>query len=863
MKLHAIVKGFTLKRDFFKSKVAAGATRTAHRTEGKRMVTKKLDRYQEKRDFARTAEPSGAVESSPSDRLRFVVHKHAATRLHFDLRLEYEGVFKSWAVTKGPSLDPHDRRLAVEVEDHPLDYGDFEGTIPKGHYGGGTVQLWDRGSWAPEKAFEDVEKCLAKGELKFVMNGERLRGSWVLVRLKGDENAKRRNWLLIKHRDAAAIDGGGAALAAEDRSVASGRSMAEIAAGKTKPKDPIPEFIEPQLCRSLDKPPNGTGWGHEIKFDGYRLQLRTVDHQTTLLTRNGLDWSDKFPAIIAAGRALPDGIIDGEIVALDHINAPDFAALQAAISERKTDDLIFFGFDLLFSGAVDLRELPLTKRKERLSAILEKRSAVLRYVDHFEIAGDAVLQSACRMDLEGIVSKRLDAPYRSGRAGSWYKSKCRRGHEVVIGAWTSTGTAFRSLIAGVYRDGHLAHVGRIGTGFGRSVVERLLPRLTAIATDKSPFSGDGAPKSGADIHWVKPELVAEIEYAGFTADGSIRQASFKGLREDKPARQVEAEAPGPAESVLTALKPTVTVRTLPPRDSVAVMGVTISHPAKPLWPDAGDDEPVTKLDLARYLAVVGDWMILHLRGRPCSVVRMPDGIGGEQFFQRHAAKGSSSLFTEVEVFGDKKRYLQIDRVEALIAAAQLGAVELHPWNCEPFKPEQPGRLVFDLDPAPDVAFAAVIDAAREIRDRLDALGLVTFCKTTGGKGLHIVSPVTADGIDWPRAKAFARDVCKVMAADSPDRFLITMAKKDRTGRIFLDYLRNDRLATAVAPLSVRGRPGAPVAMPLTWGQVKSGLVPAKFTIRTVPPLLSNLNAWKDYCDGQRSLAGAIEKLGKV
>jgi len=869
------------------------------------MATKKLARYREKRDFAQTAEPSGEIEVSTSENLRFVIQKHAATRLHFDLRLEYDGVFKSWAVTRGPSLDPHDRRLAVEVEDHPLDYGDFEGTIPKGQYGGGTVQLWDRGYWAPEQGFEDVEKALAKGELKFVMEGERLHGSWVIVRLKGDEKSKRRNWLLIKHRDSAAIAGDGDALAAEDRSVASGRRMAEIAAGKGKPAKPfmstsavaadavwqttgndvpakpvrkstsktldgkkhrissIPAFIEPQLCKSLEKPPNGTGWGHEIKFDGYRMQLRTVDHRATLLTRTGLDWSDKFPAVIAAAAALPNGIIDGEIVALDHTGAPDFAALQAAISEENTDDLIFFVFDLMFLGDEDLRDLPLSARKERLSALLENGPAVLRYVDHFVTAGDAVLQSACRMDLEGIVSKRLDAPYRSGRSDAWCKSKCRQGHEVVIGAWTTTGTAFRSLIAGVYRDGRLAHVGRIGTGFGRSVVDRILPKLQALASDKSPFAGDGAPKGGTGIHWVKPELVAEIEYAGFTADGSIRQASFKGLREDKPARQVEAETPAPAETALNVPTPTVTVRTVTSSGSVSVLGVTISHADKPLWPDASDGKVVTKLDLARYFEAVGEWMIRHLKGRPCSIVRMPDGIGGEQFFQRHASKGSSSLFTEVEVFGDKKPYLQIDRVEALIAAAQVGALELHPWNCEPFKPEQPGRLVFDLDPAPDVAFAAVIDAAREIRDRLEELGLIAFCKTTGGKGLHVVTPVTADGVDWPRAKAFARDVCRVMATDAPDRFLITMAKKDRGGRIFLDYLRNDRLSTAVAPLSPRGRPGAPVSMPLTWSEVKKGLEPMNYTIRTVPDLLPNTKAWKDYCDAQRPLAAAIERLGKV
>jgi len=844
------------------------------------MATQKLTRYQQMRDFAQTAEPSGkGAKIAPAEQRRFVIQKHDATRLHFDLRLEHDGAFKSWAVTRGPSLDPHDKRLAVEVEDHPLDYGDFEGTIPEGQYGGGTVQLWDRGYWAPEKGFEDVDEALAKGELKFVMEGGRLHGAWVLVRLKADKNPKRHNWLLIKHRDEAAVDKNGEALAAEDRSIASGRSMAEIAGGRGKRPKPfmlaaktapdavwdtkaahpkgasaaLPGFIEPQLCKSVEKPPKGDEWGHEIKFDGYRMQLRTQAGKVSLLTRKGLDWSAKFPAIVKAGAALPDGIIDGEVVALDHTGAPDFAALQLAISECKTDNLIYFAFDLLFAQAEDLRNLPLSDRKARLKMNIENAPTIIRYVDHFITAGDAVLQSACRMDLEGIVSKKLNAPYISGRSESWVKSKCRQGHEVVVGGWVTTGDAFRSLIAGVNRDGALVHVGRIGTGFGREAVARILPKLRALEIAKSPFSGKGAPKKEPGMHWVKPELVAEIQYAGFTGDGAIRQASFKGLRADKPAKEVEAEAPSP----------TATIRKIATHGAIAVMGITVSHADKPLWPDANDSKPVTKLDLARYYEAVADWLIPHIKGRPCSLIRMPDGISGETFFQRHASRGASSLFTEVTVSGEKKPYLQIDRAEALIAAAQIGALELHPWNCAAFHPEQPGRLVFDLDPAPEVAFTDVIEAARDLRDRLEELGLVGFCKTTGGKGLHIVTPVSAAAIDWPTAKAFARDLCKAMAADAPDKFLITMSKRQRTGRIFLDYLRNDRLSTAVAPLSPRGRPGAPVSMPLVWSQVKAGLDPAAYTIRTVPALLSKRTPWDAYAAAERPLATAIKRLGKV
>jgi bifunctional non-homologous end joining protein LigD len=713
--------------------------------------------------------------------------------------------------------------------------------------------------------------------------------------------------MLIKHRDAAVVADGAGGPSNDDRSVASGRTMAEIAAGKGRPATPfmtaegaeagavwhsdraagvaaglvnpvkakpaakaklakaLPDFIEPQLTKPVDKPPAGPGWGHEIKFDGYRMQLRVEGGKATLKTRKGLDWSDRYPQIVRSGAGLPDGVYDGEVVALDADGAPDFAALQAATADGRTGDLVFFVFDQLFAGLEDLRPLPLTERKARLRRTLEDAPANIRFVDHFVIAGDTVLQSACRMRLEGIISKRLDAPYQSGRGDTWTKAKCRAGHEVVIGGYTTTKGAFRSLIAGVNRDGELVEVGRIGTGFGREKVARILPKLQALETDRSPFTGKARPRKTGEVHWVRPELVAEIEYEGFTADGLLRQAAFKGLREDKPAREVETVEPAPATTELKEpAAPAAPAATVKPRGSAVVMDVVLSHADKALWPDGGDGGPITKLDLARYYETVGDWMMGHIRGRPCSIIRFPDGVeGGERFFQRHTAKGQSNLISSVTVWGDRKPYLQFDRVEALVAAAQVGALELHPWNCQPFEPEQPGRLVFDLDPAPDVAFDQVIAAAREVRDRLEGLGLVSFCKTTGGKGLHVVTPLQAKGLDWPTAKAFAMNVCKAMAADAPDRYLINMAKKARGGRIFLDYLRNDRMATAVAPLSPRGRPGAPVSMPLQWSQVKRGLDPGRYTVRTVPALLPKLTAWEDYCQGERPLAPAIERLGKV
>ena len=889
------------------------------------MANSKLSVYRNKRDFEKTAEPSGESKVAPSERRRFVIQKHDATRLHYDLRLEYDGVFKSWAVTKGPSLDPHDKRLAVEVEDHPLDYGDFEGTIPKGQYGGGTVLLWDRGYWTSE----DPERGFKKGDLKFTLEGKKLHGSWVLVRMRNDRTGgKRTNWLWIKHRDEFAREGENNDILAQDRSVASGRAMEQIAAGKGKAPKPfmsanngsgkadavwqsnrgdaaearsakkkssanggrrlapasaatvasIPDFVAPQLCTLLERPPGGEGWGHEIKLDGYRVQLRVEDGRATLKTRKGLDWTEKFSNIAEAASALPDALIDGEVVALDEKREPNFAALQAALSDGRTDNLMFYAFDLLFVDEYDLRRQPLVERKRRLKELLGGKGnpggGVIHYLDHLETGGEAVWESACKMSLEGIVSKRLDAPYSSGRSDNWTKTKCRAGHEVVLGGYKTTNGKFRSLMAGVYRDDHLAYVGMVGTGFGQDKVKRLMPALKKAEAKTSPFGGKNAPRKAREVHWLKPDLVAEIEFAGWTGDGNVRQASFKGLRQDKPAREVQAERPVTTEikkptPVSGKSKPAKSNGAAPAKASgkgAEVMGVVISKPDKPLWPDAGDGKPVTKLDLAQYFEAVGEWMIGHIKGRPSSIVRAPDGLHGERFFQRHAMQGMSDLLDAVTVSGDRKPYLQVDRVKGLAAIAQVGGLELHPWNCAPDRPDTPGRLVFDLDPAPDVDFTEVIDAAKDMRDRLKSLGLEPFCKTTGGKGLHLVTPLlygAKEKVDWPEAKKFAQVVCQWMANDEPDRYLLNMAKKLRKGKIFLDYLRNDRMSTAVAPLSPRAREGATVSMPLTWAQVRGDLDPKRYTVRTVPALLARTKAWEGYDEAAASIKPAIKKLAAV
>jgi len=836
-----------------------------------------LDTYQAKRNFGATPEPRGRKAKARQTGLRYMVQRHAASRLHYDFRIEHDGVLKSWAVTKAPSRDPRVKRLAVEVEDHPLDYGGFEGIIPAGNYGAGTVQLWDVGEWEPQD--KDLDAAFKKGVVKLTLHGERLKGGWALIRLKSDRGKpqkagkQRANWLLVKEKDAYAVEGEGDALAEIDASVVSGRSLAEIAEGPavwtaSKPaarkSAPQPSAAEPkplaqphafvpiQLCQVAEHPPARPGWVHEIKFDGYRLQVATGGERATLRTRKGLDWSDRFPELAIDAAHWPDAVVDGELCALDKDGLPDFSALQTAIAEEKTAGLVYFAFDLLFDGAEDLRSLPLSHRKARLQAwcdrVAKSHARRLRYADHFAAKGEAVLESACRMGLEGVISKKLDSPYRSGRSAAWVKSKCRGRDEVVIGGWSSEdGARFRSLLVGVMTKGGLRYLGRVGTGYSAALMKTLLPALKAASVDRSPFIS--APEADDQLHWVAPVLVAEVEHAGYSKDGILRQAAFKGLREDK----------SPADVLASPQPPSLAAKA----GRMVVAGVRVSHPDKILWPAMGDHAPVSKADLILYYEAAAERLLPHILDRPVSIIRAPDGIEGQRFFQRHVMAGRHPGLRAVDV-GEGRPYVAVTDLSGLIAIGQAGGLELHPWGCKSGDPETPDQITFDLDPDAGLDFDDVVAAAHLLKPRLETLGLTPFVKTTGGKGLHVVVPIKADArsrIGWDQAKAFAKGVSEAMKAEHPDRFTTTLSKKARGGKIFLDYLRNGRAATAVAPWSPRARPGAGIACPLCWTQVKPGLNPTAFNLLTAADLLKAPDPWAEFRRAATALRPGLKRLG--
>jgi bifunctional non-homologous end joining protein LigD len=827
--------------------------------------------YREKRDFSKTPEPEGTPAKRSGQ--RYLIQKHAATRLHYDFRLELDGVLKSWAVTRGPSLDPHERRLAVEVEDHPVAYGTFEGVIPKGQYGGGTVMLWDEGTWEP---IGDPHQGLAKGKLEFALHGKRLQGEWTLVRMRDRGKDKgRRNWLLIKRTDDFARPGDNDRLLTEEASsVVSGRGMEDIAAAEDRvwqsqnaatTQDKLPEFIPPQLATLADAVPGGKNWVHEVKFDGYRALAYLQDKIVRIYTRTGQDWTHKFPTLAAKLAKLPakTAILDGEIVAVDAaLGATSFKALQQALSEKRDGELQYYVFDLLFLNGEDLREQPLLERKSRLEQLLKARAVKLlvSYSEHFTADGSAMLKSICGLHLEGVISKSADARYTSGRSAAWLKTKCRRRQEFVIGGFTLPTHAPRgvgALLVGYFDEDRLVYAGKVGTGFDHDSSLALRKRLDVLEDKAMPFAAAPATvKRGA--RWVKPTLVCEVEFSEWTADGRLRHPSFQGLRDDKPARSVARN-----ETVATApAKPATSEARGKTRGEIEVEGVRISHPERIIFP--GTD--ITKLRLAEYYREVADRILPYVVDRPLSMLRCPDGAGGACFFQRHVARGQSPHIheTHVTVHGRNEDYLKIRDVQGLMSLVQWGVIELHPWGCLAADPERPDRMIFDLDPDPASPWEAVIEAAREIRMRMKEFGLESFLKTTGGKGLHVVVPIEPS-YGWKPVKAFARAVAESMQHDDPKRYLARASKEARRGKIFVDYLRNDLTATAVAPYSVRARPGATVSLPQAWSQLKPSLRPDQFTVTTVPGLLKKqkTDPWADMLSVRQTIAERFLKALKI
>lgn len=824
-----------------------------------------LARYHAKRNFAKTAEPAGTVAKGSGN--RFLVQKHDATRLHWDFRLEVDGVLKSWAVTRGPSLDPDEKRLAVRTEDHPLSYADFEGTIPKGEYGGGTVMLWDSGTWEPipGKRAEDLDK----GHLHFVLHGHRMQGEWLLIRLKPRGKEKAENWLLRK------IDDGFAGATDELAetgltSVTTGRTMQEIAEGakpehvegrnrpalhrhsreggdplakrsvagaetppsmdsrlrgndkgeigaRSRKKPKAPPFQQPQRATLVDTVPTGNQWLHEIKYDGYRALIATGTGGPRLYTRSGLDWTERFPGIAEAAATLPMGaLLDGEIVAMKD-GKPDFSTLQEAISAGG-EGLICFAFDLLAEAGEDLTALPQLERKERLRAVLEDADDRIRFSEHVLGQGEKLFAAMCRDGFEGVVSKRADAPYRGTRSKVWLKIKCTHRQEFVILGWvpsTARGREFKSLLLGLNGPDGLVYAGKVGTGFDRETLRSLRERLDQRATDMPAAKVPRPEARGA--HWVQPELVAEVAFAEFTAEKVVRHASFLGLREDKAADAVVAEEPA-------ALPET------------AASTIKISSRDRVIFPES----KLTKGDLADYYAAVAPIALPWFADRPISLVRCPQGRARQCFFQKHDAGSFGEQVHHVDIRekdGSTEPYLYLSDADGMLACVQMGTIEFHGWGSRVGDVEKPDRLVFDLDPDEGLDFAAVKKAAAYLKEQLAEIGLTSWPMLSGGKGVHVVVPLVPRA-EWPAAKSFCERFAKALAQAEPDRFTANLKKASRTGRIFIDYLRNQRGATAVLPYVARARANAPVAAPVTWSELRAIDSAGTFTIRDADALIA-------------------------
>ncbi len=851
-------------------------------------VDEQLERYRSMRDFKVTSEPSGGGKAKSFHRepLPFVIQKHAASHLHYDFRLGWNGVLKSWAVAKGPSYFTGDKRLAVQVEDHPIDYGGFEGIIPKGQYGGGTVMVWDQGTWEPQPGHTDVDAGLRTGSLKFILHGKKMKGKWALIRMGGKAaNERKPNWLLIKeHDESERRETDPSVTDEEPNSVVTGRSLEEIAksedhvwnskdtatgnawyrkdsptaekvasakssaasakariadfgsAIKKAPKEKLPDFIAPELALQSETPPAGGGWLHELKLDGYRIQARKDGDRVQLLTRTGLDWTHRMKTIAAFVAALPveKAIFDGEVVVLAENGSTSFADLQAAFQEGVKKPLTYFVFDLLHLNGHSIRGLTLGKRKDMLAKVMGGSGEFLRFSEHIEGGGGEVFKRACELHAEGIVSKRAASKYSSGRSGDWLKLKCVHEQEFVIGGFTlpSNGShGVGALLLGYYDGGKLIYAGRTGTGFTQKTHRILRDQLDELRQKTNPFEKLPAEAQRGAI-WVRPKLVAQVNFATWTADNLVRQASFKGLREDKPAAEVRREEPkvGPrgrsqqrashATAVGVAAKVSdKKAAKAPSKSATASAPVRLTHPEKIL----DEESQLTKQQLADYYWAVAPHMLPHIEGRPLSLVRCPEGSGKPCFFQKHVNHLLPSGIGAVDV-PDKKTgkiepYITLSSAEALAGLAQMGVLEVHPWGSRNDDLEHPDRIIIDLDPDAAISWTRLAESAAEVRKQLKKLGLESFLKSTGGKGLHVVVPIVPE-YDWAVIKQLAHAFVLQMEKEQPALYLTKMSKAARKGRIFLDYLRNERGATAVAAFSPRARAGAPVSLPLNWSDLK-------------------------------------------
>ena len=827
-----------------------------------------LERYVAKRDFKVTSEPKG-TRAKRRKQLSFVIQKHAATRLHYDFRLELDGVLLSWAVPKGPSFDPADKRMAVHVEDHPVSYGSFEGTIPKGQYGAGSVIVWDRGTWEP---VGDPREGMAQGKLVFELHGEKLAGLWELVRIRkpGDRQDP---WILFKKKD-------GWARPRADYDVISALPDSVMAAplGPLEQREPrtdggahpkraepgtpdlanaveaaLPATLAPQLATLAKAVPANGAWVYEVKFDGYRLMTRIEKGRARLITRGGHDWTSKLASLATEVEALglDSAWLDGEIVVLAADGTPDFNALQNAFDAARTDSIVYFLFDLPFLEGRDLRRVPLSSRRAVLAQLLDAHPAQrVRYSAEFVGEAASLLRAACEIRLEGLIAKQADAPYESKRSEAWLKLKCSERQEFVIGGFTERSNApaeVGALLLGVHDHGRLRYVGNVGTGWDAKTGRALKARLAKLEVDASPFeAGDLKPgrwsrREAGGEHWVEPRLVAEVSFGEWTPDGKIRHAKFEGLRSDKPARAVtrEAAAAAPARASATSIK--------------------VSNPERVIDASTG----LKKIDLVRYYESVADRILPHLKGRPVSLVRGPQGIGGQLFFQKHPETRVAGM-TELDpaLWPEHAALMQVDSLEALVSAAQMNVIEFHTWNATSKKIGQPDRMVFDLDPGEGTPWPRVREAALLTRTLLDELGLEGFLKTSGGKGLHVVVPLTPRA-DWDTVKGFSQAVVQHLAQTIPDRFVAKSGPANRVGKLFVDYLRNSHGATTATAFSARARPGLGVSMPIAWEQLSDLKSGAQWTVQTAREHLSfeKSDPWAGYWTKKQTLTAAMKALG--